>query len=146
MSDPTLNAFAMPNGHVYVHTGLLARLDDEAQLAMILGHEMTHVTHRHALKFNRDATNKQILYTILSVAASIGVALAAINGYGRDLEREADAEGMKRLVRAGYDPKEAAKVFELLRSEGKDRGTLETFFFGSHPRSEERRVGKECRS
>ena len=172
MSDPTLNAFAMPNGHVYVHTGLLARLDDEAQLAMILGHEMTHVTHRHALKFNRDATNKQILYTILSVAASIGVAvaagsrarsgdyvgaavlsqtanailgiglqlaaLAAINGYGRDLEREADAEGMKRLVRAGYDPKEAAKVFELLRSEGKDRGTLETFFFGSHPKLTER--------
>jgi len=172
MSDPTLNAFAMPNGRIYVHTGLLARLDNEAQLAMILAHEMTHVTHRHALSFNRDARNKQILYTVLAVAASIGVAvaagsraqsgdyvgaqvlsqtanailgiglqlavLAAINGYGRDLEREADTEGMARLVRAGYDPKEAPKVFELLRSEGKDRGSLEAFFFGSHPRLTER--------
>jgi predicted Zn-dependent protease len=53
--DPTLNAFAMPNGRVYVHTGLLSRLDNESQLAMILGHEMTHVTHRHALSFQRDA-------------------------------------------------------------------------------------------
>src|SRR2546425_820517 len=76
MSDPTLNAFAMPNGRVYVHSGLLSRLDNEAQLAMILGHEMTHVTSRHALRFTRDATNKQILFTVLAVAASIGVAVA----------------------------------------------------------------------
>lgn len=170
--DPTLNAFAMPNGKIYVHTGMLSRLDNEAQLATILGHEMTHVTHRHALSFQRDAQNKQILYTVLAVAASIGVAaaagsragsgdyigaavigqtatailglglqlaaVAAINGYGRDLERDADLGGMENLVRAGYDPKEAPKVFELLRSESKDRGSLETFFFGSHPRLTER--------
>jgi predicted Zn-dependent protease len=172
ISDPTLNAFAMPNGRIYVHSGLLSRLDNEAQLAMILGHEMTHVDHRHALKFERDATNKQILYTVLAVAASIGIAvasgsearsgdyvgaavlsqtanailgiglqlaaIAAINGYGRDLEREADQEGMARLVHAGYDPKEAPKVFALLQSESKDRGSLETFFFGNHPRLQER--------
>ena len=170
--DPTLNAFAMPNGRVYVHTGLLSRLDNESQLAMILGHEMTHVTHRHALSFQRDAQNKQILYTVLAVAASVGVAaaagsraqsgdyvgaavigqtanailglglqlaaVAAINGYGRDLERDADVTGMDNLVRAGYDPKEAPKVFALLRSESKDRGSLETFFFGSHPKLTER--------
>lgn len=172
MSDPTLNAFAMPNGRIYVHSGLLSRLDNEAQLAMILGHEMTHVTHRHALKFQRDATTKQIAYTVAAILLSIGVAvaagsraregdyvgaavlsqtanailglglqlatIAAISGYGRDLEREADKEGMERLVRAGYDPKEAPKVFALLQSEAKDRGSLETFFFGSHPRLTER--------
>jgi len=172
MSDPTLNAFAMPNGRLYVHSGLLSRLDNEAQLAMILGHEMTHVTSRHALRFTRDATNKQILFTVLAVAASIGVAvasgsraksgdyvgaavlsqtanailgiglqlaaIAAINGYGRDLEREADQGGMEKLVRAGYDPNEAPKVFQLLLSESKDRGSLETFFFGSHPKLQER--------
>lgn len=172
ISDPTLNAFAMPNGRVYVHSGLLSRLDNEAQLAMILGHEMTHVTNRDALRFQRDATNKEIIYTVLAVAASIGVAvaagsrtregdyvgaavlsqtanailgiglklaaIAAINGYGRDLERQADEGGMARLVRAGYDPKEAPGVFELLQSESKDRGSLETFFFGSHPRLQER--------
>jgi predicted Zn-dependent protease len=170
--DPTLNAFAMPNGRIYLHTGMLSRLENEAQLATILGHEMTHVTHRHTLSFQRDARNKQILYTVLAVAASIGVAaaagsragsgdyigaavigqtanailglglqlaaVAAINGYGRDLERDADQGGMESLVRAGYDPREAPKVFELLRSESKDRGSLETFFFGSHPRLTER--------
>ena len=172
LRDPTLNAFAMPNGRIYVHTGLLARLDNEAQLAMIVGHEMTHVTNRHALSFTRDAQNTPIPFTVMAIAASIGVAvaagssaksgdevgaavlsqtanvllglglqlaaIAAINGYGRDLEREADAGGMANLVRAGYDPKEAPKVFELLRKESKDRGSLETFFFGNHPRLTER--------
>src|SRR3989442_425455 len=76
MSDPTLNAFAMPNGRIYGHSRLLSRLDNEAPLATILGHEMTHVTSRHALRFTRDATNKQILFTVLAVAAAIGVAVA----------------------------------------------------------------------
>ncbi len=172
ISDPTLNAFAMPNGHVYVHTGLLAQVEDEAQLATILGHEITHVTNRHALRFQSDAQMKQIGYTVLAIAASIGVAvaagsrqkagdpvgaavigqvgnailglglqlaaLAAINGYGRGLETEADVQGMEKLVRAGYDPREAPKVFKLLLSDSGDRGTMETFFFGNHPRLEER--------
>jgi beta-barrel assembly-enhancing protease len=172
ISDPTLNAFAMPNGHVYIHTGLLSQLDNESQLATILGHEITHVTDRHALRFQRDLQTKQIFYTVASVAASIGVAavagsrqkagdpigaaviaqtanailglglqlaaIASINGYGRDLERVADVKGMERMVKAGYDPREAPKVFELLLAESKDRGTLETFFFGNHPRLKER--------
>lgn len=170
--DPTLNAFAMPNGKIYIHTGLLSRLENEAQLATILGHEMTHVTHRHALRFSRDAQTKQTLYTVGAIAASIGVAVAAgsmaksgdyvsaavlsqtanavlglglalatvaaIQGYGRDLEREADQEGMAQLARAGYDPAEAPKVFTLLLDEAGDRGPVETFFFGSHPRLQER--------
>ncbi|MGH7335865.1 MAG: tetratricopeptide repeat protein [Candidatus Rokuibacteriota bacterium] len=169
--DPTLNAFAMPNGRVYIHTGLLAQVQNEAQLATIVGHEMTHVSNRHALSFTRDAQTKQIIYTVAAIAVSIGVAaaagsvgknnpvggavisqtanailglglqlatIAAINGYGRDLEREADAEGLDRMVRAGYDPREAPKVFALLKDSGGDRGSLETFFFGSHPRLQER--------
>ncbi len=170
LRDPTLNAFAMPNGHIFVHTGLLSRLDNEAQLATILGHEMTHVSHRHALKFNRDARNEQAVYTGFGVAASaaaaagsragsgdsvgsavlsqtagavlgLGLQLAAvasISGYGRALECAADRGGMDALVRAGYDPREAPRVFEALREESKDRGALETFFFGSHPKLSER--------
>jgi predicted Zn-dependent protease len=170
--DPTLNAFALPNGRIYFHTGLLARLENEAQLATIIAHETTHVTHRHALKFNRDARNKALVFTLAGVAASIGVAvlagerarrgdpigahvlsqtgnvmlglglqlslLAAVNGFGRDLEAEADREGMDRLVKAGYDPKEAPKVFDLLRKDREEQGPVENFFFGSHPRLTER--------
>jgi predicted Zn-dependent protease len=165
--DPTLNAFALPNGHIYLHTGLISRVDNEAQLATIIAHELTHVTHRHALRFNRDAQNKALLYTLAAVAASIGVAvaagdqarrnnpvaaavlsqtgqailglglqlsyLAAINGYGRGLESEADEGGMDLLVRGGYDPNEAPKVFQILAKERDDHGKLENFFFGNHP-------------
>ncbi|MEK7879169.1 MAG: M48 family metalloprotease, partial [candidate division NC10 bacterium] len=172
LKDPTLNAFALPNGHIYLHTGLLSRLQNEAQLATIIAHESTHVTHRHALKFNRDARNKSLALSVLGIAASIGVAavagdqarrgnpvaaqvlsqtanvmlglglqlslLAAVNGFGRDLEAEADQEGMDRLVKAGYDPREAPKVFELLQRDHGDPGKMENFFFGSHPRLAER--------
>jgi predicted Zn-dependent protease len=170
--DPTLNAFALPNGRIYVHTGLLSRVENEAQLATVVAHEMAHVTNRDALRFNRDARNKSIAATVLAIAASIGVAvaagdqarrgnpvaaavlsqtaqvmlglglqlslLAAVNGYGRSLEAEADAQGMENLVRAGYDPNEAPKVFQLLSKDSEDHGKLENFFFGSHPRLQER--------
>ena len=170
--DPTLNAFAMPNGRTYIHTGLLARVENESQLAMILGHELTHVTNRDALRFERDATTKIIALNVLAIAASIGVAvaagkqaergnqvgaavlsqtasvilglglqlaaLAAINGYGRDIEREADETGLKRMVKAGYDPKQAPRVFELLKKDGGDPSRLENFFLGNHPRLDER--------
>ncbi|HEX9409424.1 MAG TPA: M48 family metalloprotease [Methylomirabilota bacterium] len=170
--DPALNAFAMPNGKIYVHTGLLSRVENESQLSMILGHEMTHVTNRHALMFNRDAQNKQIWFTALAIAASLGVAVAAggqqgkgnyvsaevlrttsniflglglqlafiasVNGFGRDLEREADREGMDRMVKAGYDPREAPRVFALLKNDHGDGSKLENFFFGNHPRLDER--------
>jgi predicted Zn-dependent protease len=170
--DPTLNAFAMPNGKIYIHTGLLSRVENEAQLSMILGHELTHVTNRHALMFNRDAQNKQIWFTALAIAASLGVAvaaggqqgkgnyvtaevlrttsniflglglqlafIAAVNGFGRDLEREADREGMERMVKAGYDPREAPRVYALLKDDHGDGSKLENFFFGNHPRLDER--------
>ncbi len=148
--DPALNAFAMPNGRVYVHTGLVARLENEAQLAAILGHELAHVTNRHALKFTRDARHTQIGFTILgtdvlratsNIFLGLGLTLAfqaAVNGYGRDLEREADTEGMERMVRAGYDPREAPRVFELLRQDHGDGGRVENFFFGNHARLDER--------
>src|SRR3989442_9148308 len=66
--DPTLNAFAMPNRRVYVHTGLLTLLDNEAQLATVLCHQMTHVTDPHALRFSRHAQSNQILYTVGAIA------------------------------------------------------------------------------
>jgi len=170
--DPTLNAFAMPNGKIYIHTGLLSRVENESQLSMILGHEMTHVTNRHALMFNRDAQNKQIWFSALAIAASLGAAViagqqqgkgnyttaevtrtisnifvglglqlafvASVNGFGRDLEREADREGMDRMVKAGYDPREAPRVFALLKDDHGDGSKLENWFFGNHPRLDER--------
>ena len=172
IKDPSLNAFTYPTGSIYLHTGLLARLENEAQLGIVLGHEMTHATHRHALEFERSARNKMIGFSIASLVGSIAVAnaagkkaekgdysgayvlsqvgnimvglglelgfLAAVNGFGRELEREADEVGMERLVAAGYDPRQAPRVFALLKDDHGDDSRMEVFFFGSHPRLDER--------
>jgi predicted Zn-dependent protease len=58
IKDPKLNAFALPNGVIYIHTGILARMDNEAQLAALLAHEMTHCTHRHSLKTLRNIKDR----------------------------------------------------------------------------------------
>jgi len=143
--DPRLNAFALPDGAIYIHTGMLARLDNEAQLATVLGHELTHATHRHGLKGFRNLKNKTAFMAAFSAGTAgtgalfgaIGAA-AAISGYSRDLEREADANGYRLIVAAGYDSRECPKVFRLLLDESKRSKIPEPFFFGSHPRLEER--------
>lgn len=142
LPDPTLGAFAMPNGRIYVHTGLLAWLADETQLATILGHAIAHVTNRHALRFAREDESRPPLFTVpappLSPAASVILgrglrlaATAAMRGYGRDLERQAVADSLASLVRDGYDVREAPRTYERLRDETKDRGALETFLLAN---------------
>jgi predicted Zn-dependent protease len=149
--DPTINAFALANGGVYVHTGLLARLDNEAQLAQVLGHEVTHVVERHALRSKRSTEAKTVAakmteFLIVPAATMFGGGLgysltelliglthaAAVNGYGRAAEREADLVGTRAMAAAGYDVAEAPKLYQLL-GEGDDPGALEVFFYGNHP-------------
>ena len=89
------NAFCLPNGAIYVHTGMLAMLESEAELAGILGHEMSHAVYRHALRQLHSAENKALVGKVLSPVTG-GLAgpggliyLASVAGYSRDLEREA---------------------------------------------------------
>ncbi len=172
IEDPTLNAFAYPHGAIYVHTGLLARMENESQLATVLGHEMTHVEHRHTLRYRRSARNREVGFVIGAVAAAVildheeadalskgdyGKALmagllgdvlvnlglelafvASVNGYGRDLEREADFGSFDKLADSGYDLGESPAVYELLQDGHGESGDLETFFFGSHPKLSQR--------
>ncbi|MBI2369246.1 MAG: M48 family metalloprotease [Deltaproteobacteria bacterium] len=169
IQNPTLNAFAYPNGAIYLHTGILARLENEAQLAAVLGHEIGHVSHRHAVRHFRQARTAQFVGIGALIAAQIGLAalgasqgrgpgsaaaiqaaaiftqlglqlglLASVNGYGRGLETEADHLGLEYLVKAGYDPKQAPRVFDLLLKEYGDRSEIETFFFGNHPTNQRR--------
>ncbi len=82
LEDPTLNAFAYPHGSIYVHTGLLARMENEDELATVLGHEMTHVENRHMLRYQRSAQNKQIGLSIAAVAAAVVLAGAEGDALG----------------------------------------------------------------
>jgi hypothetical protein len=81
LENPTLNAFAFPHGPLYVHTGLLARMESEDQLATVLGHEMTHVENRHMLRHRRSARNKQIGFGVGAVAAAVILAGEAGEAY-----------------------------------------------------------------
>jgi beta-barrel assembly-enhancing protease len=146
-----LNAFAYPNGLVYVHSGMLASMDNEAQLATLLAHEMTHATHRHTVRKYRDIKNKTALLATMNVTlgglgdiGSLATALgtfgtvASVQGYSREMETEADMEGIKVVVNAGYDPRESVKFFSHLKRELEEEDKKEPFFFGSHPRVQER--------
>lgn len=151
LRNPLLSAFTYPNGVIYVHTGILARMDNEAQLATLLAHELTHATHRHAVTQFRDVQNKTAFVATVGVLGApfgaIGAlvqliggvgAMAAIYGYSQEQEGEADREGLALMARAGYDAREAPKLFAHLKRWVQDEKKPEPFFFGTHPRLAER--------
>ena len=139
--DPTLAAFALPDGRVFVHTGLLAALDNEAQLALVLAREIAHVVQRHALAVSRAGGLAPVRFegvaplspTAAAIAgASASLArLAALNGYGARLEREADAAALAGVARGGWDMTAAAAAYTALARDPAERGALETFLLGS---------------
>ncbi|MGA7986004.1 MAG: M48 family metalloprotease, partial [Burkholderiales bacterium] len=141
----SLNAFALPNGDIYLHEGILARFRNESQLAALLGHEGTHFVDRHSFQSSENVKSTTALGTVLAVVGVPAVGLAAnllvmssVTGYSRELEAEADAQGYKRLVAAGYDPREAPKLFKLMMDEVKASGEDEPFFFSTHPALKDR--------
>jgi predicted Zn-dependent protease len=155
LRDPTPNAFALPNGSVYVNTGLLALLDDEGELAGVLAHEITHVSKRHTYAQNRNIRKKVLAINILDTVAAWtqfgGPAAAAINaiatispfmlalsvfGYSRELEKQADLEGVKQMTAAGYDPHEMINSFKLLQKDLE--GEQLDSFYSDHPKLQER--------
>ncbi len=137
-----INAFALPNGSVYVNAGLVARFENEAQLATVLAHEGAHFTHRHSLQQAervRNAAAFALVVNMLGVPL-VGdiVALSSMFGFSREHEREADEIGYQRLIAVGYAPRESIRTFEHLQAEIKAADIKEPFFFASHPRLQER--------
>ena len=113
VDNPAINAFALPGGYIYLTRGILAYLDDEAELAGVLGHEIGHVTARHAAQSYTRHAQASIGLTILSIfvpstapftelgAAGLGVLFLR---HGREAELEADRLGVEYGSSAGYDP------------------------------------------
>lgn len=145
------NAWALPGGKIAINRGLLTLLDDEAQLAAVLGHEIVHAAARHAARQMTQATLLNVGLMAAGVAAQeseygqwvmagAGVGAGAWQAhYGRDQELEADKFGVQYMVDAGYDPQGAVelqkKFVEL--SKGRQSNFMESLF-ASHPPSEER--------
>ncbi len=137
-----INAFALPNGSVYVNAGLVARFENEAQLATVLAHEGAHFTHRHSLQQAERIRNAAAFALVVSMLGVplMGdiVALSSMFGFSREHEREADEIGYQRLIAAGYAPRESIRTFEHLQAEIKAANIKEPFFFASHPKLQER--------
>lgn len=148
--DPTVNAWVYPDGAIAIQTGLLAELQNEAQLAAILGHEISHFLNRHAYiqiksKQKQSAIGKGLgLLATAAVAAKTGTLNTNLmsagqvwsdlvtSGYSRNLETKADEQGLALLVTAGYEPNQALPAFEALRIKEDDQVNIGKIW-SSHP-------------
>ncbi len=156
LNDDEVNAFALPGGYVYVTRGLLALADNEAEMAGVLAHEIGHITARHTAQRHSTAMATQLGLTVLGVLGSAagvpsGVgqvvslgAQAALQGYSREQELEADMLGVRYMARAGYDPRVTVDFFRKMGAhaelEARLRGEqgVRHSIMSTHPRTVER--------
>ncbi len=153
---PEVNAMALPGGYIYITRGMLAMLNSEAQLAGVLGHEIGHVTSRHAAKQLTKALGAQILSLgLMAVSpggrqntgewAKVSSALFdhVLMGYGREAEMEADERGLRTAYRAGYDPGEMVTFLTAMKVKERLEALGYHGFQGTHPETIDRVVKAE---
>jgi beta-barrel assembly-enhancing protease len=152
VNNSTPNAFALPGGFIAITRGLLVNMDNEAQLAAILGHEIGHVTARHAVQGIQRGTLFNVALSVISgvtgdtafgpLAQQAGELSAALldRSYSREQERESDRLGIDYMVQAAYDPQGAVQVQEFFyrQIEGGAKPMWVSGLFRSHPFSKER--------
>lgn len=150
MQVPHFNATMAPNGMMQVWTGLILRAQNEAQLAYVLGHEIGHYLRRHSIQLWRDVrvkSNFGVVFQIATAAVGVGYVgplgqlalLGSIQAFSRDNEREADDIGFELMVNAGYDPREAPKIWKsLMKEHAASEREVPSIFFATHPPTEER--------
>ena len=155
LRDPVPNAFALPNGSIYINTGLLALLDDENQLAAVIAHEITHVSGRHTYLRNRSLRKKMLAINIMNtigtwnpLGGATGLAInliatispfmlaVSVLGYSREQEKEADLEGLKAATAAGFAPEGMPNSFKAMQRDVE--GEQLNSFYSDHPKLQER--------
>jgi len=162
LRDSVVNAYAQANGTVYVTTGLLALIQNEAQLAAVLAHETSHVYDRHPYLENRSIRKKAVAVAVVSIAAEAALAsvsgpfagaaiyagsrvssiilVESVYGYSREVESQADRDGIAAMTAAGYDPHAMAATFALFDTDSTLEFTPYTTIYQDHPRLESRRA------
>jgi hypothetical protein len=148
VADKEPNAFATPNGIVVVHSAMFNVLENEAQLAAVMGHEISHAVQEHTWRQQQYHAKK---LKALKIGAAIGsmwggsavtgianmVEGAVRNGYSRSLENQADRIGLHYMLASGYDIREAPRVWKLMTKAYGDQGT--NLFWSSHDNNATRR-------
>ena len=146
VDDPAINAFAIPGGHVYVNSGLIANAGTASELAGVMAHEISHVVARHSTEQLSRQYGLSVLAGVVlgqnpgelqQIAAQI-VAQGAFARFSREAEREADELGLRFMYDANYDPRGMASMFrELLEHQQREPSRVEAFF-STHPTTEAR--------
>ena len=142
------NAFALANGVVVIHSSMITSLENEAQLAAVVSHEIAHATQEHTWRPMNKDKGKRAAVQIGGLAAAVfglyGVqnilqlTLAAmVNGYQRRLENQSDRIGLEYMTAAGYDPREAPRVWKVMAKKFGDAPT--NVFWSSHDSNATRR-------
>jgi hypothetical protein len=153
VNDKAINAFALPGGYVFVNRGAIETADNEAQLAGVMAHELSHVALRHGTNQATKAQYAQLGGGILGIAGSIlggtaGAAAASAGQlavgsvllkYSRGAETQADVMGTQVLYDTGYDPRALAAFFENLNAQAENKNPPE--FFADHP-NPDHRIGR----
>lgn len=142
VADPSINAFALPGGPMFINTGLLRAVDNEAQLAGVMGHEMSHVILRHGTNQASKArlvelpamlTSQVAGGSLAGQLAQLGIGLgtnSVLLKFSRTAESQADLMGSHIMAEAGYNPLQLAHFFEKLNAQG---GSNAPQFFSDHP-------------
>lgn len=154
VEDPSINAFAIPGGHVYVNTGLIRAAENASQLAGVMAHEINHVVARHSTEQISRQYGLSILASlvlgqnpnVLAEVATQIVAGGALARFSREAEREADELGIQAMYRAGYDPRGMAAMFRVLLAQQRSSPGRVEQFFSTHPTTEERIRDSERRA
>lgn len=142
LDSPVVNAFALPGGFIYLTRGILAHMNNEAEMAAVLGHEIGHVTARHSVT---QISQQQLLglglglgsifsptFRRLSSLAETGLAIMMLK-YSRDHERQADQLGIQYMAQAGYDPSQMSRFFQLFVGMNASEGDAIPNWLSSHP-------------
>ncbi len=127
LNDDIINAFALPGGYVYITRGMLTHMNSESELAAVLGHEVAHITKKHAIRRQNRQKGLNILNTVLAIGTGqpglyeLGNIFGGvlITGYSREFELDADEVGAQYMAKAGYSPEAMLKTIEILKA--KDR-------------------------
>lgn len=160
IDSPEINAFALPGGYVYINRGLLAYLNSEAELAAVLGHEIGHITARHAVQQQARGRLAGIAAGVGGVVAAVATgsgyigsqimdvgslwAQAGLSGFGREHELEADTLGAEYLRKGGYDPQAVIEVITVLKNQEDFNTRIQNQqpsyhgLFATHPRNDTR--------
>jgi beta-barrel assembly-enhancing protease len=146
VNDPSVNAFSIPGGHIYINSGLIAQADKADELAGVVAHEISHVVARHVIKQVETQQEIGAIGSILlgqnpsalqQLLAQV-IAGGAMARFSRADEKQADDLGLDFLAKAGYDPHGMLDMFQKLLSMEKGGNSSVSRFFADHPGTQDR--------